>query len=295
MSKLPGQNPLQQIVGFFFNLLFWTWRFRARLEHPAPSWTVLDGPAGSSRPTWCAGAASGPCQRFSFTSHPQVFSSEAACGPPFADPAANPGEKKSDARYALVRVNLPGSGVPLRQQVMTSGGQAHLTESFQEKPQPPPPQEQMVFTDCPNCVWKIWPLGKKAQPGHLPSADRLLPREQEPWLLGYYCIIQALRNLEKPCPTLLWNRNWFRREQCFFLVSFRLTRTGLAEIKDTFHLSLLLLLWNNSAAVHKEKAIAYSVFIGLILKFQCILFYCFSHTICEVQVYNNKTENNRPT
>lgn len=34
----------------------------------------------------------------------------------------------------------------------------------------------------------------------------LLPREWEPWLLGYYQIIQALWYAENPYPTHLWNR-----------------------------------------------------------------------------------------
>lgn len=94
-------NPIPTSSGFF-SFLRWNRWFRARLEHPAPSWTALYGPAGSSCPTWCARAAPGLCQRFRFTSHPQVFISGAACGPLFADPAANPGEK-SGALYALAR------------------------------------------------------------------------------------------------------------------------------------------------------------------------------------------------
>lgn len=137
--------------------------------HPAGP---LYRPAGSLHPT--PGAASGLCQRFRFTPHSQFLIFGAACQPPFADPAANPGEK-SGAHFVLVRVNVLSSGVPLRE-------------------------------------WTI---------------------------------------------------------------DFRQTRRGLAEIKYSFLLCFLLILWNSTTAVDKVKFITYSVFIGSILKFQCTCFIAF--------------------
>jgi len=155
----------------FFNLLHRSRQFRARLEYPVPRWTALYRSTSSSSPTWRARAAPGLCQRLRFNSHPQAFISGAACGPPFADSAANPGEK-SDAPSALAMVNLLARGVPLRQQVIDFRKIRPSQKVFPRKV-PTSPTTGAGFTGCPNCVWKRWPLGKKAQPCYLPSADRL--------------------------------------------------------------------------------------------------------------------------
>lgn len=219
MSKLPGQNPLQPVVGFF-NLLFWTWRFRARLEHPAPGWTVLDGPAGSSRPTWCAGAAPGLCQRFRFTSHPQVFTSEAACRPPFADPAANPGEKKSGARHALARVNFTGQWRTFETASDDFRRTSPSHRVFPRKAPTSPTTGADGFYRLPKLRLKKMATGKESTAWPL-TFCRQAPAQGAGTLAARLLrIIQALRNVEKPCPTLLWNRNWFKREQCFFFGKF---------------------------------------------------------------------------
>lgn len=161
------QRPNPNSTSCFYFLLHYlhcTRQFRARLLgwstlHPAePLWLL--------HPT--SEAASGLRQRFRFTFHSQFLISGAACQPPFADSAANP-EEKSGVPFALVRVNVLSSGLPLR----------------------------------------------------------------------------------------LW------------MTDFRQTRPGLAEIKYSFLFCLLLILWKSTTAVDKEKFITYSMFIGLVLKFQC--------------------------
>lgn len=60
-----------------------------------------------------------------------------------------------------------------------------------------------------------------------------------------------------------------------WMIDFRQTRPGLAEIKYSFLLCFLLIVWNGTTALGKEKVITYSMFIGLIVKFQCTHFIAF--------------------
>lgn len=77
MRKLSGQNPFQPVAGFF-NLLFWTWRFRARLEHPAPGWMVLEDPLAphvqpdvpEQHQDYARGSGLPPTHKFSFPKQP---------------------------------------------------------------------------------------------------------------------------------------------------------------------------------------------------------------------------------